>query len=105
MEITKEQTARIQQMEQYLDRASAAVMELSAALDKYQEAQEALSALNVYYGSEEWRQDFAADEAGLLPRDLKRGVLSEDGIWNVLSDSHELDVRLSEMVTEVLRRG
>jgi hypothetical protein len=51
MEITKEQTARIQQMEQYLDRASAAVMELSAALDKYQEAQEALSALNVYYGS------------------------------------------------------
>ena len=65
MEITKEQTARIQQMEQYLDRASAAVMELSAALDKYQEAQEALSELNVYYGSEEWRQDFAADEAGL----------------------------------------
>lgn len=105
MEITKEQTARIQQMEQYLDRASAAVMELSAALDKYREAQEALSALNVYYGSEEWRQDFSADEAGLLPRDLKRGVLSEDGIWNVLADSHELDVRLSEMVTEVLRRG
>lgn len=105
METTNEQLARIQQMEQSLDRASAAVMELSAALDKYQEAQEALSALNVYYGSEDWKKDFAADEAGLLPRDLKRGVLSEDGIWNVLADSHELAVRLSEMVTEVLRRG
>ena len=100
-----EQTARIQQMEQYLNRASAAVMELSAALDHYQEAQEALQELNAYYGSEVWRQDFDADEAGLLPRDLKRGVLSEDGIWNVLADRHELDVRLSEMVTEVLRRG
>ena len=28
----------------------------------------------------------AADEAGNLPPDLKRGVLSEDGIWNLLSD-------------------
>ena len=94
METTNEQIARIQQMEQHLDRASAAVMELSAALDKYQEVQESLSALNVYYGSEDWQKDFAADEAGLLPRDLKRGVLSEDGIWNLLSDVSELNLRI-----------
>ena len=73
-------------MERYLDRASTAVMELSAALDKYEDAQKAISALSRYYGSDEWRQDFADDEAGLLPKDLKRGVLSEDGIWNLLSD-------------------
>jgi len=34
--------------------------------------------------------DFAADEAGNLPPDLKRGVLSEDGIWNLLSDYREI---------------
>ena len=34
---------------------------------------------------------FADDEAGLLPADLKRGVLSEDGIWNLLVDVRELD--------------
>ena len=28
---------------------------------------------------------FADDEAGLLPKDLKRGVLSEDGLWNLLT--------------------
>ena len=28
--------------------------------------------------------DFAADEAGLLPKDLKRGVLSEDDIYLLL---------------------
>ena len=57
------------------------------------------------YTSQQWKDDLAADEAGDFPEKLKRGVLSEDGIWNVLADSRELDVRLSEMVTEVLRRG
>ncbi|MBP5744200.1 MAG: DUF4298 domain-containing protein [Oscillospiraceae bacterium] len=40
--------------------------------------------LESYYGSTEWKQDFTADEEGRLPKDLKRGVLSEDGIYNVL---------------------
>ena len=93
-----EQAERIRQMEQRLDRASAAVMELSAALDKYEAAQEALQVLDEYYGSDEWRQDYADDEAGQLPKDLKRGVLSEDGIWNLLSDNHSLMERLQEFV-------
>ena len=38
--------------------------------------------------------DFADDEAGRLPADLKRGVLSEDGIWNLLSDVSELNLRI-----------
>ena len=90
-------------MERHLEQASVAVMNLSAALDAYAEAQEAIRALSDYYGSETWKQDFADDEAGRLPEDLKRGVLSEDGIWNVLSDSHELNIRLSEVLTYLLR--
>lgn len=93
-----EQTERIKQMEQRLDRASAAVMELSAALDKYVEAQEALTVLNEYYGSDEWKQDYADDEAGRLPQNLKRGVLSEDGIWNLLSDNRGLTERMQEII-------
>ncbi|MBO7108876.1 MAG: DUF4298 domain-containing protein [Prevotella sp.] len=93
-----EQTERIRQMEQRLDRASAAVMELSAALDKYVEAQEALTVLNEYYGSDEWKQDYADDEAGRLPQNLKRGVLSEDGIWNLLSDNRGLTERMQEII-------
>lgn len=87
------QIERIRQMELRMERAAKAVMELSAALDNYEAAQEDIAALNDYYGSEAWKQDFAADEAGLLPADLKRGVLSEDGIWNLLSDASELDKR------------
>jgi hypothetical protein len=44
-----------------------------------------------------WRQDFADDEAGLLPADLKRGVLSEDGIWNLITDVNELNGRLKQL--------
>ena len=98
-----EQTERIRQMEQHLDRASAAVMDLSAALDKYVEAQEAIAALSAYYASDDWKQDYAADEAGRLPAGLKRGVLSQDGLWNLLSDCRELNSRLRETVTDVLK--
>ena len=94
-----EQIERIKTMELHLDRASQAVMRLSAALDDYAEVQEALRELEAYYGSD-WKQDFADDEAGRLPKDLKRGVLSEDGIWNLLNDSRDLNTRMQEIITE-----
>ena len=39
-----------------------------------------------YYEGGTWRSDFALDEKGLLPQDLKRGVLSEDGVYNFLAE-------------------
>ena len=92
------QTDRISSMEQLMERASSAVINFSAALDKFVEAQQAIAALSDYYGSDEWKQDFADDEAGLLPADLKRGVLSEDGIWNLLADNRELMNRMKEVI-------
>ena len=89
-----EQKERIMEMEQRLSRAAKAVMELSVALDKYEAVQEDITTLSEYYGSDTWKQDYADDEAGLLPADLKRGVLSEDSIWNLLSDVRELNERL-----------
>ena len=47
-----------------------------------------LNALESYYTSAAWKQDLAADEAGLLPQKLKRGVLSEDGIFDLLERAH-----------------
>lgn len=96
MSDNKEQIARIRLMERRLNQALAAVKRLDSALEKYEAAQEAIAALSEYYGSDLWKQDFAADEAGLLPEGLKRGVLSEDGIWNLLTDCKELDQRLGK---------
>ena len=93
----KEQITRIRQMERRLDRALAAVKRLSAALDKWETLQDDIAALDEYYGSDTWRQDLADDEAGLLPQDLKRGVLSEDGIWNLLTDAKYLSERMEKV--------
>jgi hypothetical protein len=85
-----EQIKRIKRMERKLNRVSRAVKRLSAALDEYTGVQDDIRELEAYYGSEVWKQDFADDEKGLLPTNLKRGVLSEDAIWNVLTDNHEI---------------
>ena len=92
----KKQIARIRLMERHLNRATAAVKRLEAAFDKWEDAQEAIAALEEYYGSDLWKQDLADDEAGRVPADLKRGVLSEDGIWNLLTDVHDLTTRLKK---------
>jgi hypothetical protein len=97
-----EQIERIKTMEQQLDRASQAVIRLSAALDDYAEAQAAIRDLSDYYGSDDWKQDFADDEQGLLPNDLKRGVFSEDAVWNLLEDSRALNSRMQEVLTHAL---
>ena len=81
---------RIKQMEERLNRVSDAVKRMSEALEAYESIKDDLNALNEYYGSKEWKQDLADDEAGLLPNDLKRGVLSEDGIWDVLSEHNDM---------------
>ena len=94
MSDNKQQLARIRLMERHLNRATAAVKRLEAAFDKWEDAQEAIAALEEYYGSDLWKQDLADDEAGRLPADLKRGVLSEDGIWNLLTDARDLTSRL-----------
>ena len=49
-----------------------------------QDASAELRELEAYYTSPLWKEDYAADEAGLLPKDLKRGVLSQDGIDHLL---------------------
>ena len=94
MDENKKQLARIRLMERRLNAVSTAVKRLNAALDKWETVQDDITALNEYYGSEEWRKDFEDDEAGLLPEGLKRGVLSEDGLWNLLDNCKELNNRL-----------
>ncbi len=45
---------------------------------------EKLAALDAYYTSGEWRADYEADERGELPPYLKRGVLSQDALYDLL---------------------
>lgn len=88
--------ARIRKMETYLDEATEAVRNLSEAFDRYEEVRDKYHRLVKYYESPEWREDFEADEAGLLPAELKRGVLSEDAVYDLITEHDELMRRIHE---------
>ena len=94
---------RVTAMEAYLDEAAAAISGLEQALAAYVAVQDKVVELGEYYAGEDWRQDFEADEAGLLPNDLKRGVLSEDALFDLLEDNRNLALELIEAATGVLR--
>ncbi len=94
------QIERIEKMEQYLDESTAAVLTLSEALERYEAVQSSLKKLSDYYGSTLWMKDFEDDEAGKLPIDLKRGVLSEDTVYDLLTDHHALMLRMSKAVAK-----
>jgi NAD(P)-dependent dehydrogenase (short-subunit alcohol dehydrogenase family) len=59
-------------------------------IEEYKDFQPEIRKLETYYTSPQWKEDLAMDEAGKFPEKLKRGVLSEDGIWNALERNQEL---------------
>ena len=76
-------------MEVYFDALSSAMKRNPQILKGDVNLQKMLWELTSYYESGQWLQDFEADERGELPKDLKRGVLSEDGVYNLLSEFKE----------------
>lgn len=57
---------------------------MEALYDHAGETGQVPQALIDYYESGQWLKDYEADERGELPRNLKRGVLSQDGLWELL---------------------
>ncbi|MBR2531760.1 MAG: DUF4298 domain-containing protein [Lachnospiraceae bacterium] len=91
------QVERISEMEERLNRAAAAAEALSEALDRFMEVQEDIRTLEAYYQSPAWRRDFEDDEAGRIPKDLPRGVLSEDAVYDLMTDEQALRARMREL--------
>lgn len=80
----QETIERITKMEFYFDTIQKALEINPDLLKEEAPAGIMLQELIEYYENGQWLADYEADEAGLLPRDLKRGVLSEDGVYNLL---------------------
>ncbi len=85
-----QQIERIQTMEQAMTASEQALTALGEALEQYRAVLPQLNALKEYYFSPQWRQDYADDAAGNIPKDLPRGVLSEDGVFNLITEQNEL---------------
>ena len=72
---------RVAFYEQLFDEVSAAAQSEDSFTD---ELQNKAALLEEYYTSGEWRQDYEADETGFFPEEQKRGVLSQDGLYDLL---------------------
>ena len=82
--------ARIAEMEGILDEALKRMNAADSGSRDLLDYQAEIGRLSEYYEGPDWKADFALDEAGALPADLKRGVLSEDGIYDALERNSEL---------------
>ena len=91
------QINRIQRMEQNLDEATAALQRISDGLEAYSAVRPQLNELSTYLHSGQWLEDYQADEAGLLPQELKRGVLSQDALYNLLTEYDRLLTAMKEI--------
>lgn len=76
--------SRIIKMEQLYDFVTG-ILRNSPVEPQSAPVKESIQTLSDYYESGDWLQDYELDEQCLSPPDLKRGVLSQDGLYDLLS--------------------
>ena len=85
-----ERIKRIKEMEKALEICEPAVKNLLDAIEDFKEALPYFKRLEEYCNSPDWLGDYEADGNGKLPSDLKRGVLSQDTLYDLLEQRGEL---------------
>ena len=97
---------RIGEMESIMNECSRAMGELSEQLDKLEALRDKMSALFSYYGSEAWYEDREAWDAAYpenIPDGVAAGVLSEDLVYDEITEMRDLAFRMIESGTDVLK--
>ncbi len=82
--------ARISYFEAKLLKCNTVHAQLRKALDDFRLIQQDVDELECYYSGQDWKNDFEKEEQGLIPKEIRRGILSEDGIYSMLDENHEL---------------
>ena len=97
-----DQIERIKEMEACLDVSEEAIRKLSEALASFKDIQPQYLKLCNYYSSDQWVEDYEDDENGRLPTDLKRGVLSQDTIYDLITENRDLLVQMLRIAASAL---
>lgn len=93
--IVEMETIRVQQ-EERLKEMNTLMDQITAGCGEYQ-------ALIEYYYSEQRNRDLEDDAKGLIPEDLERGVLSEDGLYDLIGDYRDTAIRMLEVAVQMLK--
>lgn len=81
---------RIQKMEQYLEEIQNAMQHSPSLIFQDNDLSKKLEQLESYYTDGQWMEDYERDERRELPKDLKRGVLAQDTLWNLFCEIEEV---------------
>ena len=84
--------SRITKMEKLFDDLKFSFEKSKEEFYKNKNLQRKLKVLTNYYENGKWLKDYQLDEENLLPKNLKRGILSQDGIYNFLSEVENREV-------------
>lgn len=85
----KKAVCRIEHMENLFDKVSDVLKNRPEALSS-QEIVEDVKTLSDYYSCGDWLNDYELDEQRMLPSNLKRGVLSQDSLYDLLCSVREV---------------
>lgn len=88
--MTPQDIQRIKDFEYKFNEVSRVLAALEKATEEWADVKCWLEELREYQESGQWQKDFEAGERGEIPADIERGVLSEDGLWNLLEKVSEL---------------
>ncbi len=94
----------ITQMEAIMDGHSEKLEQLRGMLQYLEDNMDDFTKLVEYYYSEQREADLEADSKGLIEPGLKRGVLSEDAIYDVIADYYGCCIKMLELSTTYLKR-
>ena len=93
-----EATERVRLMEMYFDKLLGAVNTDPDLLKSDDTVKEMLNKLKEYFESGMWLEDYELDEKGLSPEGLKRGVLSQDALYDFFEN-------VNDVLNEIKKRG
>ena len=94
---------RIIDNEQRLDKLSNLTNKLQEDLDDLINVISEYHLLNKYYGSKGWYKDKETFEKGKYPN-IKAGVLSEDAVWNLDEDIHDILTKMEIIIKKIKKQ-
>ena len=98
------QKERIEKMEKILSNSSKLLEELEVILDKLEKDSKNYDELIKYYYSNNWIKDKEDFEKDLISDVESAHVLTEDGIYDMMTSSSGTAIYMLELATKILKR-
>ena len=87
-----------------MDEVSEVLKDCPESIKDNEEIKVKIIVLRKYQESGQWLLDYECDERGELPADLKRGVLSEDAVYDLITDHSALMARMQRAVLRSIEK-